>query len=150
MATTEELLMGGGGACNDVATVMEAWLSSSDADAAVKKALCSVYASEGGGSHGRNITLEFVEKACVAIMALLPSELQGHLPDPDASFVRGALAQVFPEALQGGLRDEEAFSTAVQVVLLQLAASADMLRKIMHAELEGKGTNLAANKTAVM
>jgi hypothetical protein len=110
-----------------VAETMENWLSSSDAADAMRAAIADALEREGGGSHGRNLSVETLVAVSVAAVKRLPSELSSIIPEPDAKFVRRAVAQTLPDLDRTGVRDAETLTTAVQVVLLNLATSVDLL-----------------------
>ena len=48
------------------AEAMEAWLGSSNAVAAIRAALNTALAREGGGSHGRNLSFDHLVMVCAA------------------------------------------------------------------------------------
>lgn len=112
---------------SNCAAAVEEWLSSPDSTAAVRSAFGDAMASEGGGSHGRNISFDVLVEVCTAAVARLPAGLAEVLPAPDAKFVRRAVTATLPDVDRAGIRDEETLATAVQVVLLNLAAAVDLL-----------------------
>ena len=130
--------------------IMEAWLATTNAEAAIRSALVSVLSCEGGGSHGRNFPTTLVEQVCCNVMSHLPAPLRDHLPEPDQDFIHTALAKVMPAALKGGFADEESMSTATQVVLLQLATTADLLRQLMHAKEGGSSEGLPSDLASLL
>lgn len=113
---------------------MEAWLSSANAAAAVGAALKSAMAREGGGSNGRNLSFDHLVAVCGAAVEQLPTELAALIPVPDEAFVTKCIEKTLPDVLKSGIRDEEALTVAVQAVLMNLAASVDVMCAALTAQ----------------
>jgi hypothetical protein len=118
---------------------MELWLSSSDAAVATENALGAALQAEGGGSHGRNFSSETLVAVCTIIVELLPPELAEVIPAPDDTFVARTIQQTFPDARKSGIRDPE---SAIQAVLISLAAAVDLLHASAAAEESKTRENL--------
>jgi hypothetical protein len=129
----------------DVSTLSkatEAWFSTAESDVVVEAAIARAVDREGQGSNMRNLSVEFLEAACALVMRELPPGIGEELPAPDAEFVHSALGQVMPDALgRGGIQDAAQMVMAVQVVFLQLAASADALRAMVAADPDNPAWN---------
>jgi hypothetical protein len=126
-----ELLRRLRGMQRDVSAVeaMELWLSSSDASVATDAALQAALLAEGGGSHGRNYSFETLVAVCGVMCETLPPELSEIIPAPDDAFVARTIQQTFPDVNKSGIRDQEAMTSAIQAVLVSLAAAVDVLHR---------------------
>merc|ERR1712086_14404 len=95
---------------------------------------CFDRAQRGQGSHGRHISMDVVLATCQSVHQELPSGLRESFPIPDREFVETSLQQVLPQIVRDGI-DENDVPTAVQVVLLQMAAAVELMIEHGHEEI---------------
>ena len=113
---------------HDVTASMEEYLSSTAFEAALRTAYQD--ARREYGSTDSNVPAGVLQSTCTGVLSrALPSPLD-ELPAPDTAFIDKAMSSVLPSSMDTGLRSFEEFETAVQVVLLHLAATADRLGEI--------------------
>jgi hypothetical protein len=114
--------------CLSVTELMESYLASGTFDGQLSAAFSE--AQRGGGSHDRNISPDVLRATIAAVQRSLPAPLS-ELPEADATFVESAIASVLPDLARSGVADRDEVVTAVQVVLLQLAAATDKLAALV-------------------
>merc|ERR1712196_697403 len=86
------------------------------------------------GSTGRtdnHISPAVLLEVCQKVQAGLPKgTLTELIPEPDQEFLDTSLEQVLPDVKRAGVSGLEEFTMAIQVVFLQLAASADVFASL--------------------
>ena len=114
---------------HDVTASMEEYLSSTAFEAALRAAYQD--ARREYGSTDSNVPAGVLQSTCTSVLTsrALPRPLD-ELPAPDTAFIDKAMSSVLPSSMNAGLRSFEELETAVQVVLLHLAATADRLGEI--------------------